>query len=139
MPSSGSIKYIGVNDYRIKLFERQFPVPNGMAYNSYLILDEKINRINYGDFSYCKMWLDNLERELNGKTPDYLIILHMEPDHSGSLKCFLDKYPTTQIIVNEKIFRMIEQFFHVNIIDKILNIFIPIFNKFLISSLFLAP
>ena len=122
MPSSGSIKYIGVNDYQIKLFERQFPVPNGMAYNSYLILDEKIAVVDTVDFSCHKMWLENLDRELNGMTPDYLIILHMEPDHSGSLKCFLDKYPTTQIIGNEKIFKMIEQFFHVNIIDKIINV-----------------
>ena len=122
MPSSGSIKYIGVNDYQIKLFERQFPVPNGMAYNSYLILDEKIAVVDTVDFSCHKMWLENLDRELNGMTPDYLIILHMEPDHSGSLKCFLDKYPTTQIIGNEKIFKMIEQFFHINIIDKIINV-----------------
>ena len=82
---SNDVKYIGVNDHEVDLFEGQYVVPNGMAYNSYLILDDKIAVMDTVDARKTDEWLSNLKAELNGKTPDYLIVQHMEPDHSGSI------------------------------------------------------
>ena len=106
-----NIFYIGVDDNEIDLFEGQYIVPNGISYNSYLIKDEKIAIMDTVDERKCDEWLNNLEEALAGKTPDYLVLLHMEPDHTGSLKTFLEKYPSAQIVSNQKLFNMIPQFF----------------------------
>ena len=107
------IVYIGVNDHAIKndLFEGQYVVPNGMAYNSYVILDEKIAVFDTVDSNFTELWLKNLREALNGKKPDYLIVQHMEPDHSANIKAFLNEYPETIVIGNAKTFIMIANFF----------------------------
>ena len=107
---SDKIKYIGVNDKEIELFENQYILKNGMAYNSYLIMDEKIVIIDTVDKRKTNEWLENLEKELQGKNPDYLIISHLEPDHSGSIDDLLKKYPNIQLISNNKVFTMLPQF-----------------------------
>lgn len=111
MKISENIVYIGVNDHSIDLFEGQYTVPNGMAYNSYVILDEKIAVMDSVDARFADEWLDNLNNALNGKKPDYLIVQHMEPDHSGSIMEFLKKYPDTQVAASAKAFAMIKAFF----------------------------
>ena len=106
-----SIKYIGVDDKEIDLFESQYIVPNGVSYNSYLIKDEKIAIMDTVDARKKDEWFQNLEKELEGKKPDYLVISHVEPDHSGNIKCLANKYPQMKLIGNEKTFKMINQFF----------------------------
>lgn len=108
---SDKINYIGVNDYELDMFEGQYIVPNGMAYNSYVILDEKVAVFDTADQKKTEEWLTNLEEGLEGRTPDYLVILHMEPDHSASINAFVEKYPEAVIVGNSKTFRMIGQFF----------------------------
>ncbi len=108
---TNDIKYIGVNDHEIDLFEGQYTVPNGMAYNSYIILDEKIAVMDTVDARFKNQWLDNLKDALNGKNPDYLIIQHMEPDHSANIDNFIKAYPDTKIVATAKAFTMMEQFF----------------------------
>lgn len=108
---TNDIIYIGVDDKDIDLFEGQFDVPNGMAYNSYVIIDEKIAVMDTVDARKTDEWLENLENTLDGKKPDYIVIQHMEPDHSGSLKAFLEKYPDTVVVGNAKTFVMMSQFF----------------------------
>jgi flavorubredoxin len=110
MHISDSIKYIGCNDKTIDLFESQYPVPNGVSYNSYVILDEKVAVMDTADPRVTDQWLANLERELNGRKPDYLVVSHMEPDHAGSIKVFLEKYPETTVVGNAKTFTMMGQF-----------------------------
>ena len=110
---SDSIVYIGCNDYDIDLFESQYVVPNGMAYNSYVILDEKIAVMDTADVRVTDQWFSNLENALNGKTPDYLVIHHLEPDHAGNIKNFIEKYPSVTLVGNAKIFSMLGQFFEV--------------------------
>ena len=110
---SDSIVYIGCNDYDIDLFESQYVVPNGMAYNSYVILDEKIAVMDTADARVTDQWFSNLENALNGKTPDYLVIHHLEPDHAGNIKNFIEKYPSVTLVGNSKIFSMMPQFFEV--------------------------
>ncbi|SCZ79089.1 FprA family A-type flavoprotein [Pseudobutyrivibrio xylanivorans] len=110
MHISDSIKYIGCNDKTIDLFEGQYPVPNGVSYNSYLILDEKVAVMDTADPRVTDEWLENLERELAGRKPDYLVVSHMEPDHAGSIKVFLEKYPETTVVGNAKTFTMMGQF-----------------------------
>ena len=110
MHISDSIKYIGCNDKTIDLFESQYPVPNGVSYNSYLILDEKVAVMDTADPRVTDEWLGNLERELAGRKPDYLVVSHMEPDHAGSIKVFLEKYPETTVVGNAKTFTMMGQF-----------------------------
>lgn len=105
------IIYIGVNDHQLDLFEGQYIVPNGMAYNSYAVLDEKTAVIDTVDVHFAKEWLDNVSAALNGRKPDYLIVQHMEPDHAGCIKDFMDLYPEAQIAASAKAFTMIEQFF----------------------------
>ena len=112
------IKYIGVNDREIDLFEGQYHVPNGMAYNSYLITDEKIAVVDTVDARFTEKWLSNLENELSNKAPDYLIVQHMEPDHSGSIKAFCDKYPETVVVANAKAYNMIKNFFGTDLSDR---------------------
>ncbi len=111
MKITDTIKYIGVNDHQIDLFEGQYVVPNGMAYNSYAILDEKTAIMDTVDIHFTHEWLDNLADALNGKKPDYLIVQHMEPDHSANIQNFLKVYPDTTVVANTKTFTMMDQFF----------------------------
>ena len=106
------IKYIGVNDKTIDLFESQYIVPNGVSYNSYLIKDEKNVVMDSVDLRKTDEWLENLEKELNGEKPEYLVVSHVEPDHSGSIKAVLEKYPEMKIVGNSKTFLFIKQFFN---------------------------
>lgn len=118
MNISEKIRYIGVNDRDIDLFESQYVVPNGVSYNSYLILDEKIAVMDTADARMEKQWFGNLEKELCGRTPDYLVVSHMEPDHAALIGRFLSKYPDAQIVGNAKTFPMMTQFFDVDMEDK---------------------
>jgi len=111
MEVSTDIQYIGVNDHQIDLFEGQYIVPHGMSYNSYVILDEKIAVMDTVDVNFTDEWLDRLSKVLNGRKPDYLIIQHMEPDHSANIQNFMKVYPETVIVGNAKTFIMIDQFF----------------------------
>jgi len=106
-----SIIYVGVNDHKIDLFEGQYDVPNGMAYNSYVILDDKIAVMDTVDINFTHEWLDNLAEALNGRQPDYLIVQHMEPDHSANIQNFVNTYPGAKIVGNSKTFTMMAQFF----------------------------
>ena len=107
---SDSIQYIGVNDYDIDLFESQYMLENGMAYNSYLILDEKVAICDSVDKIAVDRWLENLESELGGRMPDYLIVHHLEPDHSFGIQAACDKYPAMQVVVSASALRMLPQF-----------------------------
>ena len=111
MQITRDIQYIGVNDHRIDLFEGQYPVPNGMAYNSYVILDEKIAVIDTVDAAFTHEWLDNLQTVLGGKSPDYLIVQHMEPDHSANIQSFRKAYPDATVVASAKAFPMMKNFF----------------------------
>lgn len=114
------IKYVGVDDLNIDLFESQYVVKNGMSYNSYIIQDSKICVMDTVDFQYANEWLENIKKVLNKKVPDYLVLHHMEPDHSGSVKAFLAKYPSTTVVGNAKTFVMLNQFFpNINIQNKL--------------------
>ena len=115
---TNDIKYIGVNDHRIDLFEGQYAVPHGMAYNSYAIVDEKIAVLDTVDAAFAHQWLDNLQAALQGRTPDYLIVQHMEPDHSANLRRFADAYPTATIVATARAFQMMEQFFGTDYADR---------------------
>ena len=108
---SDSIYYIGVDDKKIDLFEGQYVVPNGISYNSYVIKDEKIAVMDTVDLSMCDEWCQNLENVLGDKNPDYLVVLHMEPDHAGSIEKFLNKYTSAKVVANVKTFQMMSQFF----------------------------
>ena len=115
---SQEIHYVGVNDHAIDLFESQYRVPNGMAYNSYVIADEKNAVIDSVDAHFTEVWLDNIRTVLGGKAPDYIIVQHMEPDHSGSLLRFLEAYPTVQVVASSKAFAMIKNFFHTDLAER---------------------
>ncbi|WP_417407135.1 FprA family A-type flavoprotein [Hominenteromicrobium sp.] len=105
------IRYIGVNDHDVDLFEGQYTVENGMSYNSYVILDEKVAVMDTVDAHFGVEWLQNLETELNGRHPDYLVVQHMEPDHSANIAVFMETYPEAQIVSSAKAFVMMQQFF----------------------------
>lgn len=105
------IRYIGVNDHDVDLFEGQYTVENGMSYNSYAILDEKVAVMDTVDAHFGVEWLQNLETELNGRRPDYLVVQHMEPDHSANIAVFMETYPEAQIVSSAKAFVMMQQFF----------------------------
>lgn len=111
MQITNDIQYVGVNDHDIDLFEGQYIVPNGMAYNSYVILDEKIAVMDTVDIRFEKEWLENIASVLKGRKPDYLVVQHMEPDHSANIMNFLKVYPETVLVGNAKTFAMMEQFF----------------------------
>ena len=111
MKISKNIKYVGVNDKKIDLFEGQYKVPNGLSYNSYVILDEKVAVFDTVDANFTHEWLDNLASALNGRNPDYLIIQHMEPDHSANIANFIKNYPNAKIVANPKAFAMMDNFF----------------------------
>ena len=115
---SEKIKYIGVNDHKIDLFEGQYVVKNGMSYNSYLILDEKVAVFDTVDQNFTNEWLSNLERELNGRSVDYLIVQHMEPDHSANIMNFVNKYPEAKIVASNKALTMMKNFFNFDFKDK---------------------
>ena len=113
-----SILYVGVDDKTIDLFESQYEVPNGISYNSYVILDEKVALMDTVDSRATEEWLDNLDKALDGRGVDYLVVSHMEPDHAGNIKNLIDRYPDMQIVGNAKTFAMIPQFFDVDITEK---------------------
>ena len=113
-----SILYVGVDDKTIDLFESQYEVPNGISYNSYVILDEKVALMDTVDSRATEEWLDNLDKALDGRSIDYLVVSHMEPDHAGNIKNLIDRYPDMKIVGNAKTFAMIPQFFDVDITDR---------------------
>ena len=112
------IRYVGVNDHQVDLFEGQYIVPNGMAYNSYVILDEKIAVMDTVDANFNDEWLENIEEVIGCNVPDYLIIQHMEPDHAANIDKFMEKYQTTTIVSSEKAFMMMGQFFGTDYSDR---------------------
>ena len=111
MKITDDIFYIGVNDKEIDLFEGQYEVPNGMAYNSYVIMDEKIAVMDTVDKNFTHEWLDNLQKVLGKRKPDYLVVQHMEPDHSANVLNFVNTYPETTVVASEKAFAMMNNFF----------------------------
>ena len=115
---SDSIKYIGVNDHKVDLFEGQYVVPNGMAYNSYAIIDDKIAIMDTVDASFTHEWLDNIQNTLGNRKPDYLIVQHMEPDHSANIANFVKAYPDAKIVSSAKAFTMMKNFFGTDFTDK---------------------
>ena len=112
------IYYAGVNDHQVDLFEGQFAVPNGMAYNSYVIMDEKIAVMDTVDVNFGEEWLANVAEILGDRKPDYLVVQHMEPDHSANITKFVEAYPEAKVVGNAKTFQMIENFFGLNLADK---------------------
>ena len=118
MHITNDIKYIGVNDHDVDLFEGQYVVPNGMAYNSYVIFDEKIAVMDSVDRKFGKQWLANLEAALEGRKPDYLIVQHMEPDHSANIDVFLNAYPEATVVSSAKAFAMMKNFFGTEYADR---------------------
>lgn len=118
MTITNDIKYIGVNDHLIDLFEGQYAVPNGMAYNSYVILDEKVAVMDSVDKKFGAEWLSNLHAALDGRQPDYLIVQHMEPDHSANITTFLNAYPAATVVASAKAFAMMKQFFGTDYPDR---------------------
>ena len=118
MKITEEIIYVGVNDHQVDLFEGQYAVPNGMAYNSYVILDEKIAVMDTVDQAFGQQWLANVEEALQGRTPDYLVIQHMEPDHSANIPAFLRKYPEAKVVATPPAFKMIRQFFGLELGEK---------------------
>ncbi|MBR1972266.1 MAG: FprA family A-type flavoprotein [Oscillospiraceae bacterium] len=115
---TNDIKYIGVNDHQVDLFEGQYDVPNGMAYNSYVILDEKVAVMDTVDQNFGEEWLANLEAALVGRKPDYLVVQHMEPDHSANIDVFLNRYPEATVVASAKAFTMMKQFFGTDYADR---------------------
>ena len=118
MDITRDIVYIGVNDHKVDLFEGQYKVPNGMSYNSYLILDEKTAVMDTVDRNFTHEWLDNLEKALNGRKPDYLVVQHMEPDHSANIVNFMKNYPDAVIVSSQKAFAMMTNFFGTEFEDR---------------------
>ena len=118
MEISRDIRYIGVNDHEIDLFEGQYEVPNGMAYNSYVILDEKIAVMDTVDRKFTKDWLDNLAGALGDRKPDYLVVQHMEPDHSANIVQFMSAYPEATVVASAKAFTMMKNFFGTEFADR---------------------
>lgn len=115
---SNDILYIGVNDKKVDLFEGQYIVPNGMSYNSYIIKDEKIAVMDTVDAAFTEEWLNNIEKVLDGKTPDYLVVLHMEPDHSANIVNFLNKYESAVVVSSAKAFTMMKNFYKNDFSDR---------------------
>lgn len=115
---SKDIQYIGVNDHELDLFEGQYIVPGGMAYNSYVILDEKVAVMDSVDARFGREWLDNLAGALQGRKPDYLVVQHMEPDHSANIMTFLEAYPEASVVSSAKAFQMMKNFFGTDLSDR---------------------
>ena len=118
MKVTDTIKYVGVNDHQVDLFEGQYRVPNGMSYNSYVILDEKIAVMDTVDAGFTHQWLDNIQQVLENRKPDYLIVQHMEPDHAANIANFLKVYPDTTVVATAKAFNMIDNFFELDLEDQ---------------------
>ncbi len=118
MTITNDIKYIGVNDYDIDLFEGQYAVPNGMAYNSYAIIDEKIAIMDSVDRAFGEEWLENIKNTLCDRKPDYLIVQHMEPDHSANIVSFVNEFPEAKLVASAKAFVMMKQFFGTDFADR---------------------
>ena len=115
---SNDIRYIGVNDHQVTLFEGQYDVPLGMAYNAYVILDEKVAVMDTVDAHFGGEWMDNLTAVLEGRTPDYLVVQHMEPDHSANIVRFMDAYPAAVVAASQAAFRMMKQFYGSDYADR---------------------
>ncbi len=115
---TNDIRYVGVNDHEVDLFEGQYVVPNGMAYNSYVILDEKIAVMDTVDQHFTQEWLDNVAAVLDGRKPDYLVVQHMEPDHSANIANFLNTYPEATVVSSAKAFTMMKNFFGTDYADR---------------------
>jgi len=118
MKITDSVIYVGVNDHKIDLFEGQYVVPNGMAYNSYIIKGEKVAVMDSVDIHFTDEWLDNINAALSGDAPDYIIVQHMEPDHSASVDAFMEKYPDARIVASKQAFAMISNFFGTDYKDR---------------------
>lgn len=117
-----SILYVGVDDKTLDLFESQYIIPNGVSYNSYVIMDEKITIMDTVDARKTEEWLQNVEQVLNGKTPSYLVVSHMEPDHASNIQILMEKYPKMQVVGNAKTFAMIPQFFNVDLTGRTVTV-----------------
>ena len=115
---TNDIKYVGVNDHAIDLFEGQYDVPNGMAYNSYVIVDEKIAVMDSVDVAFAEEWINNINSVLGDRQPDYLVVQHMEPDHSANIVTFVEAFPEAKIVSSSKAFAMMKQFFGNDFLDK---------------------
>ena len=115
-------RYVGVDDKTIDLFESQYKVPNGVSYNSYVILDEKIAVMDTVDKRATDQWIDNLEAVLDGKTPDYLIVSHLEPDHAGNIQLFAEKYPNAKVVLSVKAAAMLNQFFTIDLAQRMVTV-----------------
>ncbi len=113
-----SIKYVGADDKTLDLFESQYIIPNGISYNSYIIHDKKIVIMDTIDKRKTDEWMENIEKELNGKSPEYLVISHLEPDHAANIKLLSDKYPQMKLVGNKLTFNMLPQFFDIDLTDK---------------------
>ena len=118
MKITDTIKYVGVNDHQVDLFEGQYKVPNGMSYNSYVILDEKTAVMDTVDANFTHEWLDNIQQVLGDRKPDYLIVQHMEPDHAANIANFMKAYPDTTVVSNKKAFGMMQNFFDLDLEDR---------------------
>ncbi|MBO5294698.1 MAG: MBL fold metallo-hydrolase, partial [Clostridia bacterium] len=118
MKITNDVFYIGVNDHKVDLFEGQYVVPNGMSYNSYVIMDEQIAVMDTVDAGFTHEWLDNLQSALAGRTPDYLVVQHMEPDHSANIYNFVKAYPNAKIVSSAKAFVMMKNFFGTDFADR---------------------
>lgn len=121
MKVTEDILYVGVNDHEVDLFEGQYAVPKGMAYNSYVILDERVTVMDTVDVRFGQQWLANVERALQERKPDYLVIQHMEPDHSANIPLFLEKYPEAKVVATPQAFKMMGQFFSLDLGDRQIN------------------
>lgn len=119
---SESVLYVGVDDKTLDLFESQYIIPNGISYNSYVIMDDKITIMDTVDARKTEEWLSNLEEVLDGKEPSYLVVSHMEPDHAASIQILVEKYPQMQVVGNAKTFAMIPQFFNVDLTGKTVTV-----------------
>ena len=118
MKITNDIRYVGVNDHQVDLFEGQYVVPNGMSYNSYAIVDKKIAIMDTVDQNFTEQWMQNIETALEGRKPDYLVIQHMEPDHSANIANFLKVYPEATVVSSAKAFVMMKQFFGDDYADR---------------------
>ena len=118
MTITNDIKFVGVNDHELDLFEGEYIIPNGIAYNSYVIIDEKIAVTDSVDGNFGEQWLSNIEKATGGKAPDYLVVHHMEPDHSRNIVTFMDRYPNAKMVSSAKAFVMLTQFYDVDYADR---------------------
>ena len=115
---SDAVLYVGADDKTLDIFESQYPIPNGVSYNSYVIMDEKITVMDTVDKRATDEWFANLARVLGDKKPAYLVVSHMEPDHAANIKNFADRYPEAKLVGNAKTFAMMDQFFEMDLTDR---------------------